>query len=81
MKTVFRTSSGSDWLSVHPASLRMMLNWLRDRYGPISNGSVPVYITEIGYSDNTGTLDDQDRIEYYKGYLEQLLKGILSSIF
>ena len=35
----------------------------------------PIYITENGYSDRTGTLDDEARVHYYKMYLNEVLKG------
>ncbi len=47
------------------------MNWIRDHYGQ----DVQIYITENGFSDRLGNLDDLQRIYYYKHYLNQLLKG------
>ena len=46
------------------------MNWIK-----ANHGDVPIYITENGFSDYQGNLDDQQRIYYYKHYLNQLLKG------
>lgn len=63
--------SGSRWLYVVPFGIRRVLNWIRDHYGnPV------VYITENGVSDNTGTLDDQHRVEFYRSYINEVLKAI-----
>ncbi len=62
--------SGSSWLTVTPFGIRRMVNWYRDQYGDI-----PIYVTENGYSDNQGNLDDMHREYFYKHYINQLLKG------
>ena len=62
--------SGSEWLKVTPWGIRQGLNWIKSHYD-----NVPVIITENGVSDNTGTLDDQNRIKYYKAYINEVLKG------
>lgn len=46
------------------------MNWIRKEYG-----DVPIYITENGVSDKNGTLEDTRRVNYYKQYLNELLKG------
>lgn len=63
----------SSWLRVVPWGFRKLLNWIYDRYG------VPIYVTENGCSvpnENNLSLDkllqDDFRIEYYKGYLENM---------
>ena len=38
-------------------------------------GDIPVYITENGFSDAQGNLDDMQREYYYKHNINQLLKG------
>lgn len=48
-----------------------MVNWVRKEYG-----DVPIYITENGVSDLTGTLEDHQRVDFYKGYTNELLKGV-----
>ncbi|KAL0811772.1 hypothetical protein ABMA28_009205 [Loxostege sticticalis] len=58
----------SEWLFVYPQGLRQILRWIKKHYGDI-----PIFITENGYSSVGGNLEDQDRLQYYKGYLEQVL--------
>jgi len=58
------------WLYVVPWGIRRTLCWLKERYG-----NPPVYITENGFSDSTGTLDDHDRIDYLRRYINEVLKG------
>ena len=60
----------SDWLYHVPWGLRRILNWIKDHYG-----NPPVYITENGTSDDSGILNDQHRIDYYREYINQVLKG------
>lgn len=61
--------TASSWLKFVPWGLRELLLHINDRYG-----DVPIYITENGMSDHGG-LDDADREEYYKLYINQMLKG------
>ncbi|XP_060595948.1 lactase/phlorizin hydrolase-like [Ruditapes philippinarum] len=63
--------SGSEWLRVTPWGLRRGLNWIKSNYN-----NFPVYITENGVSDNTGTTSDQHRIDYYRQYINEVLKAI-----
>ena len=44
--------------------------WIKNEYGDI-----PIVITENGFSDKQGNLDDLHRIYYLKHYINQLLKG------
>ena len=46
-----------------------MINWVTKEYN-----RPDIYITENGYSDS-GELDDQDRIDYLRTYINQVLKG------
>lgn len=62
--------SGSDWLFVTPFGLRRGLVWIREHYN-----NIPVYITENGVSDRTGIIEDEERISYYKSYINEVLKG------
>ena len=55
-----------------PFGIRKLVNWAAARYGE----NLPIYITENGYSDKIGNLDDMHREYYYKHYINQLLKGI-----
>jgi lactase-phlorizin hydrolase len=63
--------AASKWLYSVPWGIRRTLCWVKDHYG-----NPPVYITENGFSDSTGTLDDQDRIDYYRQYINEVLKAI-----
>ena len=47
-----------------------MMSWITEEYGE----TVPIYITENGYSDRIGNLDDMHREYFYKHYINQLLK-------
>lgn len=47
-----------------------MLNWIKDKYN-----NIPVYITENGYPDDTGTLDDFERVNVLSRYISEVLKG------
>ncbi|XP_063922298.1 myrosinase 1-like [Zophobas morio] len=60
----------SDWLKVVPWGLRGVLKWVKDKYN-----NPPVFITENGFSDS-GELEDEGRIQYYKLHLEALLEAI-----
>ena len=48
------------------------MTWIADQIG----ADVPIYITENGFSDLIGNLDDLHREYYYKHYINQLLKGL-----
>ena len=50
--------------------MRKQLNWIKDRYN-----NVPVYVTENGVSDRNGSLVDIHRIDYYRAYINEVLKG------
>ena len=63
-------SAASTWLKVTPFGLRKVTNWLYENY------KVPIYVTENGFSDYLGNIDDMQRIYYYKHYINQLLKAI-----
>ncbi|XP_043804388.1 myrosinase 1 [Apis laboriosa] len=66
----FWKSSASNWLKVVPEGFRIALKYLATYYG-----NPPMYITENGVSD-FGTLNDDDRIYYYREYLKQMLLAI-----
>lgn len=66
----FWKPSASKWLHVVPEGMRVMLNYLAKNYG-----NPTMYITENGVSD-LGTLNDDDRIYYYREYLKQMLLAI-----
>ncbi|CAK9825195.1 Myrosinase 1 [Anthophora retusa] len=66
----FWKGSASEWLKVVPEGFRYILQQLSKYYG-----NPPMYITENGVSDY-GTLDDDDRIFYFREYLKQMLLAI-----
>ncbi len=51
--------------------IRKVLNYIKYRYNDI-----PVYITENGVGDTTGTRHDEDRINYMRAYIDEVLKGV-----
>ncbi|XP_047004632.1 myrosinase 1-like [Schistocerca americana] len=61
----------SAWLRVIPSGIRKIVNWVSKTYP-----GHPILITENGCSDDGSTLDDQQRIEYYTGYLSEVVKAI-----
>ncbi|KAK7867986.1 hypothetical protein R5R35_014768 [Gryllus longicercus] len=63
--------SGSSWLKVVPWGFRNVLSWIHEQY----NGP-NIIITENGFSDRDGRIDDMERISYYKSYIQELLKAI-----
>eukprot|EP00079_Xenopus_tropicalis_P017525 XP_004917683.1 PREDICTED: lactase-phlorizin hydrolase-like [Xenopus tropicalis] len=55
-----------------PWGLRRLLNWVKEEYE-----NVPIYITENGVTISTATeFDDNNRIFYYKTYIDEALKAI-----
>ncbi|CAG9765658.1 unnamed protein product [Ceutorhynchus assimilis] len=63
--------SASSWLNSDPPGIRHVLNKVQEKYNPSE-----IVITENGWSD-TGELDDQKRITYYKEYMSNILDAIL----
>ena len=64
---------GTPGLTVSPFTLRSMMSWAKVEYN-----DPEIYVTENGFSDRLGNLDDLHRIYYYKHYLNQLLRCMLS---
>ena len=62
--------AASSWLKVAPFGLRRIINWAYANY------QKPIYVTENGFSDFIGNIDDQHRVYYYKHYINQLLKTV-----
>lgn len=52
-----------DWIQIFfqvtPFGIRKVLKWIKDNYK-----NPEIIITENGFSDSSGTLDDTDRISY-----------------
>ena len=65
-----RYKGASSWLKITPFGFRKMLGWLSQKYGK------PIVVTENGFSDFLGNLDDEQRIYYYKHYINQMLKAV-----
>lgn len=53
-------ASASSWLRYTPWGFRKILNWIKNEYG-----NPRVMITENGYSDTTGQLQDCERVQYF----------------
>ncbi|XP_050546381.1 myrosinase 1-like [Daktulosphaira vitifoliae] len=58
------------WLIVVPEGLHKLLVWIKNQYN-----NPPVIITENGYADD-GRINDLERIDYIKSYLNSTLKAI-----
>lgn len=69
------SSTASDWIYSTPWGLRRLLNYISTEYLNVTK--VPIYITGNGmpteYSGDT--LNDTDRIEYMRSYINEALKG------
>ncbi|XP_046546595.1 lactase-phlorizin hydrolase-like [Haliotis rubra] len=63
--------SGSSWLRDTPWGVRKVLGWIKDKYGDI-----PIYMTENGFSDRSGVLDDQHRVHFFRYYINEVMKAI-----
>ena len=62
--------TGSSWLQIVPWGLRRLLVWLDNEY------KVPIYVTENGVSTkDVYELEDTQRVNYYKSYINEVLKG------
>lgn len=53
--------SGSSWLKITPFAIRDLLYWIKEKYN-----NPEIIVTENGFSDSAGNLDDMQRIYYYK---------------
>ena len=72
---VYCFSSPAPWIKIVPWGLRAVLNWIRVQY----NNPV-VYITENGIADDGESLHDQQRMDYYKHHVNNVLKGERESV-
>ncbi len=65
----------SPWLKSVPWGIRGLLNFISSEYGDID-----IFITENGFSTaDIFDLSDEDRVKYYRAYINEVLKGIYSS--
>ncbi|CAI9737852.1 beta-glucosidase,Raucaffricine-O-beta-D-glucosidase,Lactase-phlorizin hydrolase-like [Octopus vulgaris] len=65
------TDCGSIWLYIIPSSMRKILNWIKKEYN-----SPEVLLTETGFMDKTGSLDDEHRVNSFKLYINEVLKAV-----
>jgi beta-glucosidase len=65
----------SEWLYSVPYGINRILNFINNRYG-----SIPIYITECGFSMKNDKYYDTDRIHYLFGYLYDTLKSIKEGV-
>ncbi len=63
-------SARSEWLYIVPWGMRDLLKWVKDTYN-----NPRVIITESGMSDPKEGLDDKERIDYLRRYINNVLKG------
>ena len=65
--------SASDWLYQVPWGIRKLLTWIKRNFQ-----DPEIYITENGISEHDyDYLDDEIRVNYYKNYINEVLKGVL----
>ena len=72
MMYTFIIRSGSSWLKITPFAIRDLLHWIQKTYN-----NPEIIVTENGFSDSAGNLDDMQRIYYYKHNINQMLKGFI----
>uniref|UniRef100_A0A6P7H069 beta-glucosidase n=1 Tax=Diabrotica virgifera virgifera TaxID=50390 RepID=A0A6P7H069_DIAVI len=65
------TQGSADWFFDVPWGLRKFLNWLKNTYG-----NPEIVITENGFADTNGTLEDDNRITYLEGHVSACLDAI-----
>ncbi|XP_068624938.1 myrosinase 1-like [Battus philenor] len=61
----------SQLMRVYPEGIRRLMSWLKEQYG-----DVELLITENGYSNTGHLLNDENRIQFIRDYLEQVLLSI-----
>jgi len=61
----------SKWLYSVPWGLRELLKWIKSSYN-----NPDVFITENGFSDGDGNLEDTARVDYLKSHINNVLKAI-----
>ncbi|KAJ6645699.1 Lactase-like protein, partial [Pseudolycoriella hygida] len=64
--------SSAIWLRVVPWGFRKLLHWISQTYG-----NPEIYVTENGFADyNNSTVNDPERADYYRNYINEMLKAI-----
>nr|WPM03629.1 glycoside hydrolase family 1 [Phyllotreta armoraciae] len=64
-------AAGSNKWAIVPWGVRKVLNWLKQQYG-----DNPIFITEMGVSDDGSSLNDYERINFYSDYICEILEAI-----
>ncbi|KAJ8973204.1 hypothetical protein NQ317_018953 [Molorchus minor] len=64
-------SLGSNGNTIVPWGARKFLKWVKDTYN-----NPDIFITENGVSDDGSSLEDDDRIDFYTGYLNAILDAM-----
>ncbi|XP_063932902.1 myrosinase 1-like isoform X2 [Zophobas morio] len=64
--------TGLEIFKVLPESLRNVLKWVKKTYH-----DPEIYITENGYADNREIIDDDERINYFRKYLNATVNAII----
>ncbi|XP_013137845.1 PREDICTED: myrosinase 1-like [Papilio polytes] len=59
------------WFWVYPEGIRKLLKSIKETYGDIE-----VFITENGLATKSSSLNDNERVDYYKKHLEQVWLAI-----
>ena len=59
------------WCKYTPWGFRKLLNHIKDEYG-----NIEVLVAENGCSGDPEEMEDTNRLNYFKGYLNEMLKAI-----
>lgn len=64
--------AGVEWLAIYPEGIRKLLNWIKNEFN-----NPEIIITENGVCVSPADkIDDEQRVNYYKLYLNEVLKAI-----
>lgn len=63
----------SSWLFDEPRGLAMILQYIAAKY----SSSLPIYITECGFSQKNDGLFDLERVHYLVGYIREAFKAFI----
>ncbi|CAH1640817.1 unnamed protein product [Spodoptera littoralis] len=65
----------TDYMVTYPQGIRAQMEWVRKQYGDIE-----ILITENGYATGEPIIDDDERVDYVKSYLNEVLLAIQEGI-
>ncbi|XP_060536127.1 myrosinase 1-like [Cylas formicarius] len=71
VNSTWKSIEGIGWVNDVPWGFRKLLNWVHNHYN-----KPDIIITENGWADLTGDLQDQDRIDYVAGHISAILDAI-----